>query len=825
MDYAMDCSVTESFNQQQLKVQSKIDAVSKGISIVQTKLDNPEQLWGALSPFEKGLYKDDASSWWGKKEAALEQEKAALDKEKAALQQEKAALQQEKVLLLQIQLENEKKTSPRGSKSSSEASKPKGPTIEMSPTAILDFLEASATNSSKFHVRPHLLSPSNLSFKLAGREAALKKAAECMQVLSKPASETSRASRKIPVCSGLSGLGKSRMLEEWKQIFDLAGIQQPRLGTLVLYHNGHQPHKVEQSMKIQASFSWRLLHRLFLEGNGPGFADWFEDFLPSNGDELSLRVALKVVVARMVKSGELKVGQTLQMFLGVDEYQSIEEVNGIRVCKVVDRVEVQKELLPELLNVLGDILSDPVDGICIYPMFAGTDFSAISIANSSKTEILRLPMMLLSPAEVETAVSSVTHGPSLLMQSPVRRHLFYLGGVPRWAFEYISLLLEKIQASNHVILSIEEIEESFKTIKNAYVEEWGKKLEDIDLIKLAAYSVSGIPVEKTSKVIAGMKWSRIRDSSLCLLTDNSEVLIPYAIFHRIGRLIPNNYFNAERCFIECVQGLIEKVDSLIYDKAAWALWEVFGAYFHSLRINAMLIVASPVVKLSTLFKGALVSGCDVEVELSPMTVMEYDDKFGSTIGNEIGRKGNSSEKHDWLKDGLVVINGENGKGVDLFFGLKKRGKNEYVICLDQRKRVAGGNLGVGRIQTLLSSATIPPTALGPVMVVPLLFSSLVSTNVDELGSRSAVVVTYAQLQQYHGGLWLHPAASPCVNVNKDPISYIKMLLTGDGQDIQKVANVLVTRKRGFKSIESFADAVQKISKHVKIENEEQIVFC
>ncbi|KAI9324154.1 hypothetical protein BDR26DRAFT_882302, partial [Obelidium mucronatum] len=786
------------FNQQQLKVQSQSDAVSKGISIVQTKLDNPEQLWGALSPFEKGLYKDNASRWWGKKEAALEKEKAALD-------QEKVALLQEKVLLLQIQLENKKKTSPRGSKSSSEASKPKGPSIEMSPTAILDFLEAYATNSSKFHARPHLLSPSNLSFKLAGREAALKKAAECMQVLSKPASETSRASRKIPVCSGLSGLGKSRMLEEWKQIFDLAGIQQPRLGTLVLYHNGHQPHKVEQSMKIQASFSWRLLHRLFLEGNGPGFADWFEDFLPSNGDEL--------------------MGQTLQMFLGVDEYQSIEEVNGIRVCKVVDQVEVQEELLPELLNVLGDILSDPVDGICIYPMFAGTDFSAISIANSSKTESLRLPMMLLSPAEVETAISSVTHGPSLLMQSPVRRHLFYLGGVPRWAFEYISLLLEKIQASNHVILSIKEIEESFKTIKNAYVEEWGNKLEDIDLIKLAAYSVSGIPVEKTSKVIGGIKWSRIRDSSLCLLTDNSEVLIPYAIFHRIGRLIPNNYFNAERCFIECVQGLIEKVDSLIYDKAAWALWEVFGAYFHSLRINAMLIVASPVVKLSTLFKGALVSGCDVEVELSPMTVMEYDDKFGSTIGNKIGRKGNSSEKHDWLKDGLVVINGENGKGVDVFFGLKKRGKNKYVICLDQRKRVAGGNFGVGRIQTLLSSATIPPTALGAVMVVPLLFSSLVSTNVDELGSRSAVVVTYAQLQQYHSGLWVHPAASPCVNVNKDPISYIKMLLTGDGQDIQKVVNALVTRKRGFKSIESFADAVQKISKHVKIENEERIVFC
>ncbi|KAG9405244.1 hypothetical protein AC1031_004352 [Aphanomyces cochlioides] len=270
-------------------------------------------------------------------------------------------------------------------------------------------------------------------------------------------------------------------------------------------------------------------------------------------------------------------GKSLQFFVGVDEYQSIKDVNGIRVGTKEDGTK--EELLQDLLNVLGDIMARPVDGIRIYPMFAGTDLSAISIVNSSKTECLRLPMSLLAPTEIETAVSTVVNGPSLLMQSPVRRHLFYLGGVPRWCFEYISLLLQKIDQTRNVILSIEDIEQAFKTIKSSYIRKWGKGLADVDFIKLAGYSVAGVSVDDSATVVGGMAWSRVEDSSLCLLTDDSEVLIPYAIFHRIGRFIPGQYSDAEGCFIACVQGLIEKVDALIYDKAPWALWEVFALIF------------------------------------------------------------------------------------------------------------------------------------------------------------------------------------------------------------------------------------------------------
>ncbi|KAF0714876.1 hypothetical protein As57867_003635, partial [Aphanomyces stellatus] len=450
-----------------------------------------------------------------------------------------------------------------------------------------------------------------------------------MNKIAKPVSQTTKADRKIPVCAGLSGLGKSRMLEEWENIFDLAKIHGPRLGALVLYYNGHKPHVIEASMTIEASFSWRLLHRLFIEGNGVEFSKWFNECLPQNGAQLQLGMALEVIREKSIEIGISTSEEPLQLFLGVDEYQSIKDVNGIRVGTNEDGTK--EELLQDLLNVLSDRMASPVDGIRIYPMFAGTDLSAISIVNSSKTEVLRLPMLLLAPTEIETAVSSVHHGPSLLMQSPVRRHLFYLGGVPRWCFEYISLLLQKIDQTGNDILPIEDIEQAFKTIKSSYIRKWGKGLAAVDFINLCGYSVAGVSVLKSDTVVGGMKWSRVRDSSLCLLTDDSEVLIPYAIFHQIARLIPDQYSNAEGCFIACVQGLIEKVDSLIYDKAPWALWEVFGAYFHALRINAMIIIGKPVVKVSELFNGALLIGCDDQVQLSPTKVMEYDDKFGSSI--------------------------------------------------------------------------------------------------------------------------------------------------------------------------------------------------
>eukprot|EP00732_Lithocolla_globosa_P006713 Lithocolla_globosa_v1_NODE_7983_length_878_cov_2.599028.p1 type:complete len:134 gc:universal NODE_7983_length_878_cov_2.599028:314-715(+) len=85
-----------------------------------------------------------------------------------------------------------------------------------------------------------------------------------------------RTEYPLVVCSGMKGLGKTRMLEEWERLFECAGIPEPRMGVFVMYGNGHSPQPFEENMPIQAAFSWRLLHHLFVENNTgkPEVADW-----------------------------------------------------------------------------------------------------------------------------------------------------------------------------------------------------------------------------------------------------------------------------------------------------------------------------------------------------------------------------------------------------------------------------------------------------------------------------------------------------------------------------------------------------------------------
>ncbi|KAF0718239.1 Aste57867_1808 [Aphanomyces stellatus] len=692
---------------------------------------------------------------------------------------------------------------------------PHGPEIQLTSDGLLEFLENEMFDATNFHVLPHELSKSDLAFRLSGRDIVLQRAAKCMQELSRPTIETSKVSRKIPVCAGMQGLGKSRMLEEWETIFDLAGIEGPRLGVIVFHSNGHEPQAIEKSMTIEASFSWRLLHRLFIEGNGKTFEKWLCECLPRNAAHLRLHTALEVIRAKSIKMGIATPEETLNLFIGVDDFQVLKRVNGIRNTMGVDGK--REDLLHDLLRKFGNKMSAPVDSVRIYPMFAGSDVSAISIVNSSNVYVDRLPLQLLGPNEIENAVASAKYGKDLLMYSSVRRHLFHLGGVPRWSFDFINYLQnflnKKMQEKKGEVLTTLEIDRAFSATTTTFVDSWGADLDSSDLLKLAAYCVSGVVVEKSSQSVGGLKWSRLQDTSLCLLNEKSEVTIPYAIFRRIGQLIPNEYSDPERCFIECVLGLIDKVDSRIYDKPPWALWEVFGAYFHALRINAMMIIGKPVVTLSELFKGALVKGCCDQVQLIPTNVLH--------------RYGNMQDQYNWLTDGLVVINGENGAGVDIFFALKKYNQQGYVVCVDQRNSAAT-TLDSKLISKLLLAAAKQPTELRePITVVPMLFSCFRTGNVEELAFENAVVVTYNQMNAYHSGLWLHPASSPFVNVNDDPASYIKMILAGNGEAIQKVAARISGKsstKRKFETIDGFRAAVKRISPDVELVDEDRIVF-
>jgi hypothetical protein len=640
--------------------------------------------------------------------------------------------------------------------------------------SIHGFLVSQMNDPNQFHCVPHVLGETSRSFALSGRDEALKSAARAFKVLSQSIGTTDRIQRKIPVCSGLSGLGKTRMLEEWERIFDLAEIPQTRLGALVLYYNGHMPQPTERLMTIEASFSWRLLHRLFIEGNGDGFAAFMKKRLPKNARDLDLRTTLEIIRSQLITRGDLKDSECLHMFLGIDEYQSIEDVGGVQRTK-------QGGLLQDLLNTLGDILASPVDRIRLYPMFAGTDFSVMSIASSSKTETIRVPMSLLSASEIEEAIGAVSMGSILLGYSPVRRHLFFFGGVARWATQYIEELLSRMkELRDNEVPSFDVFESTFRQIRDIYVRKWYRSILNQNLLKgtdfliLAAYSVSGRSVGLYFN--EEVSWARLQDSSVCLIDDSGAVSIPYALFHLIADWNPNFFVDeAYKAFVLTLKSLIEKVDNLVSDKAPWQLWEVFGAHFHALRINALIILEFREVALLDLFKGALVNGCNQFVRLKPMYVIKAEDKFNDNLEEYVGIKGQYDDKRNWKRNGFVVLNGESGKGVDIFYCLDKSKEEGQIVITDQRKSISG-TLGASKVGLLVENARIMSS-------VVCLFSCFTASSFEQGNiPEDCCFVSYSQTRAYHGAMWVHPAASPCINVNLASRSYLKILFQGPGCD-------------------------------------------
>jgi hypothetical protein len=338
----------------------------------------------------------------------------------------------------------------------------------------------------------------------------------------------------------------------------------------------------------------------------------------------------------------------------------------------------------------------------------------------------------------------------------------------------------------------------------------------IDFIVLAAYSLSGTSVEMNGLFNGKVSWSRLRDSSVCLIDDASKVVIPYALYHLIASHDFIQFKDLKKdieikYLLLTLKSMFLKVDELIYDKAPWQLWEVFGAHYHALRINALLILGIDQLLLSELFSGALVNGCNILVQLKPMLVMETEDVFTENISARVSTKGYCDEKKNWLEEGWIVINGESGKGVDLFFSLSiyDKKKNEYVVITDQRKRSAK-SMGHLSIENLIKKARITPKCCGKCITAACIFSSFSSSQVSIHNlPENSCFISYNQTRAYHGSLWIHPVASPTINVNRAPLTYLKMLFKGKDCDefCHKILNF--RSKRKFLEISEVEEFVRK----------------
>jgi hypothetical protein len=252
------------------------------------------------------------------------------------------------------------------------------------------------------------------------------------------------------------------------------------------------------------------------------------------------------------------------------------------------------------------------------------------------------------------------------------------------------------------------------------------------------------------------------------------------------------------------------------------LWELFGAYFHAIRVNALLVIGKSVVEFKEILNGARVSGCGDCIVLRPVKVFRTASRFGIDLQDEVG------EKCHWISGdegiGWVVVNGTNGEGVDIFFCFRAEGSEKYVVCVDQRKRVAAV-LGTKVASDLIEHARrIVPNVLKGATVIAGLCSMFPNYRGDDatLPVNSFVVARNCS-NAYHGVVAGHPAARPFVAVNTDAKSWIQMFLRSKAAE---VATAICKRRAGtpFRSLEELTTFVTEMGGTFQPDASDFLVF-
>jgi hypothetical protein len=446
-------------------------------------------------------------------------------------------------------------------------------------------------------------------------------------------------------------------------------------------------------------------------------------------------------------------------------------------------------------------------GVVLLPMFAGTDWDKMSLAasSSSSTSVARvttkrLCMSLLSPEAMRRAVHGRgEHAKELLRQELFCQHLFFLGGVPRpctqyaeeccrWHVNTPDRTVGDMKSTYQKIFET-KFNEFFKGVYKQAPRKNGEKegFTLREVIWLAAYSVRGGTIEPEDKPFEKLDSSthkhlsfrRLRDGSVCILGDDERLILPYCFFYYLSHVDELEYQNipeAEKAFLLVLRYLNLHVDHNVFNSgnSPWQQWELFGACFSALRINALLITSgAKEVSLSRIFEGAKINcTTDHMVRLRPMRVAQTEHKLCTSSPANIRLK-NEADEINWVSTGVVVVNGENGKGVDIFYTLELQTPSKYLLVTDQRKRVQGqldANKTIKEARINIGEAL---KEAGIEHVVVALFSMF--TCVSLKLPQNSIAVTFEQHSGFHGALYQHPAASFCVRVNDDGVTALRGL--------------------------------------------------
>lgn len=307
---------------------------------------------------------------------------------------------------------------------------------------ILSLLVADVIDMSAIGSHEEYVPLRRFNSRFVGRDEVIQEAAECFSAIIDARSQPGMTLSEppvLPVCSGITGIGKGRLLREHRAVLEKMGL---RNAVSVIVPDLWWPSaSADAKVTLEAAFSWRVLCSFFLDGNSKyGSRTWIQSRVPANGANLTFKMAIEVIYNGLVKaSKEEVVPGPFHLFLGVGR---LDMAYRGAISRRDERVPSEWELA----NVIGEFLSaEKSCGVVVLPLLTATKWptSLLDVATLSSPAAFvakRLSMPLLTTQQIFRMVEDCDDFVPLLGIGQVIRDLIVLGGVPGWIAKYVSTL-------------------------------------------------------------------------------------------------------------------------------------------------------------------------------------------------------------------------------------------------------------------------------------------------------------------------------------------------------------------------------------------------
>ena len=679
--------------------------------------------------------------------------------------------------------------------------------VLMTSDALLNWLCGSSTSSATDLAAPQVFSQEQINsdntivFPLAGREESLRHIASCFSTSYQQRFSKDRNSRPIPVCTGIPGLGKTRLMDECATtVLDMTPIPGERISGIVSFGNdGNAYGAYDEVLGIQCAFAWRVLHVFFKAQHK--YQSWMREKSPKNRKMMTLDLALSIIELHWSQ----KTDENILVFVGIDEYQKLDQ-----------------EKLNSLLDILCDSSRRSTDSkLSFFCMLAGTDLNMTRIARTSHPNTQRTPIRFLTHQESMAAIGpyiSKFHS-DFVVNEAFAQNVFYLGGVPRLLTEFA----KKVTSMDLVDLVGNSLKEARRALLSNLQ---NPQLSLSDILKLLAISFTNTPIVNVQDrpfpgslqpAARNLTWSQMIANGICLLQDDGRVIVPFhlvsqALERRQTESNPLNQF--EMALLSSLNDLSFDPEISILIVPAWLSWEAFGANFYCIRINSFLVLGISALPLSLLFRGSRFSSdiFNVPVHLRVAKVFPSIQQYGPDMPRIITKKNATFYSVDWVDSETlhIVLNGDDGAGVDVFFILKRADCSGYIILLDQRKRL-GSNVTDSNLSSFKSKLPSPPVflekfKLEPVYGLMSIYSQIIIDPVPE----STFFVSSTDSLYFHGTLFDHPGCSMAIDVNSALKTSIGQIFEGTKKRRMELAESIISQRKK-KRIENYDDLLSLVS--------------